>query len=68
MLGHQFGVLPQPVARAFDLHHHSMVKKAIQKGRGHNSVSKNLAPFRKSAIGGQDHGAFFIAGIDQLED
>ena len=68
MLGHQLGVLAQPIARALDLHHHSMVKQAIEKGRGHNGIAENLAPFRKAAIGGQDHGAPLIAGIDQLEE
>src|SRR3546814_10081923 len=27
-----------------------------------------LAPFGKAAVGGEDHGAAFIAGVDQLEE
>ena len=45
-----------------------MVEQAIQKRRGHNGIAKNLAPFGKTAIGCQNHGAFLIAGVDQLEE
>ena len=30
--------------------------------------AEHLAPFGKAAIGGQDHGALFVAGVDQLEE
>ena len=68
MLGHQFGMLTQPVARALDLDDDRMVKKAIQQRRGDDRIAKHLAPFGKAAVGGEDHGAFLIAGIDQLEE
>jgi hypothetical protein len=44
VLGNKLGMLTQTVARALDLDHNRMVKKAIQKCRGHNGIAKNLAP------------------------
>ena len=50
MLGNKFGMLAQAVARAFNLDHHRMMQKAIQKRRGHHGIAKDLAPFRKAAV------------------
>jgi hypothetical protein len=30
--------------------------------------SKDLSPFRKAAVGGEDHRALFVAGVDELEE
>ena len=29
---------------------------------------KTLAPFGEAAVGGEDHGALFVAGVDELEE
>jgi hypothetical protein len=58
-------VLAQTVARTFDLDDDRVVKKPVQEGRGHDGITEDLAPFRKPAIGGEDHGAFFVAGVHQ---
>ena len=58
----------QPIARAFDLHDNGVVQQSIQQGGGDHGITKNLTPFGKAAIGGEDHGALFVAGIDELEE
>ncbi len=40
----------------------------IQEGCGDDGVPKNFAPFGKSAVGGEDHRALFIAGVDELKE
>jgi hypothetical protein len=45
-----------------------MVKKPVQEGRGHDGITKDLTPFGKAAIRSEDHGAFFVAGADALEE
>ena len=65
---HEIGMLAQSIARPLDLDDGRMVKKAVkQSGRDHG-VSKNMSPFGKSAIGGQDHGALFVTGVDELKE
>lgn len=61
-------MLAQPIARSFDLDYHGMVKKPVEQCRGDHGVPKNLTPLGKPAVRGQDHGAFFVAGVDQLEE
>ena len=45
-----------------------MVKQPIEQCRGDNGVAKNLTPFGEAAIGGEDHGAALVAGVDELEE
>ena len=45
-----------------------MVEEPVQQGRGDDGIAKNFAPFGKAAIGGEDHGALFVAGVDELEE
>ena len=68
MLRDEIGVLAQTVAGALDLDDDGVVKEPVQQGRGHDGITKNLAPLGKTAIGGEDHGAFFVAGVDELEE
>ena len=65
---HEVGVLAQPIAGAFDLDDDRVVKKPVQEGRGDDGITKDLAPFGEAAVGGEDHGAFFVAGVDELEE
>jgi len=64
----QSGMLAHPVAGALDLHDDGVVQQPVQRGCGDPGIAENLAPFRKAAVGGEDHGAALIAGIDQLEE
>ena len=45
-----------------------MVKQAIEQSRCDDGIAEELAPFGEAAVGGEDHGAFFVAGIDELEE
>lgn len=68
MLGHEVGVLAQPVAGAFDLDDQSMMQQAVEECGGEDRVSEHLAPFGKAAVGGQDHRTTLVSGVDQLEE
>jgi hypothetical protein len=46
----EIGMLPEPVAGAFDLDDHSVVKKAIQQGGGDYLIPEDFAPFREATI------------------
>ena len=61
-------MLAQPIARALDLDDNGMVKQAVEQGRGDDGIAEELAPFGEAAVGGEDHGAFFVAGVDELEE
>ena len=51
MLRHEFGVLAQAIARAFDLHDDGVVQQPVQKGRGDDGVAEHLAPLGEAAVG-----------------
>jgi hypothetical protein len=40
----------------------------IEQRGGDDKVAENLAPFGRAAVGSQDHGALFVAGVDKLEE
>jgi len=62
------GVLSEAVAGAFDLHDDRIVQQAVEECGGDDGVAEDLAPFGKAAVGGEDHGAAFVARVDQLEE
>ena len=64
----QVHVLAQPVAGPFDLYDNGMMQQSVEQGGGDDGIAKNLTPFGKSAVGGEDHGALLVAGVDQLEE
>ena len=45
-----------------------MVEQAIQQGRGHDLIAKDLGPLTESAVGGEDHRGALVASVDQLEE
>src|ERR1700694_2522083 len=45
-----------------------MVEQAIEERGGDDGVAEDLAPFGEAAVRGQDHGAFLVASIDELEE
>ena len=68
VLWHEIGVLPQAVAGAFDLHDDGVVQQPVEQGGGDNGIAEHLAPFSEAAVRGQDHGAAFVASVDQLKE
>ena len=68
MLGNEIGVGSETVAGAFDLDDDGMVQQAIEQRRGDHRIAEDLAPFSEAAVAGEDHGALFVAGVDQLEE
>jgi len=45
-----------------------MVQEPVEQRRGDDGVTEDLAPFGEASVRRQDHGAFFIAGVDELEE
>ena len=68
VLGHEVGVLAQPVAGALDLDDDGMVEQAVEQRGGDDGIAEDLAPFGEAAVGGEDHRAAFVAGVDELEE
>ena len=68
MLGHQRGMLAEPVAGAFDLNDDGMVEEAIEERRGDDGIAEDVAPFGKTSVGGEDHGALLVSGVEELEE
>lgn len=44
------------------------MEQAVEKSRGDDGVAEDLAPFGEAAVGGEDHGAAFVTGIDELKE
>ena len=68
VLGHEVGMLAQAIARALDLDDDGVVQQPVEQRRGDDGIAEDLAPFGKAAVRGEDHGAFFVAGVDELEE
>jgi hypothetical protein len=64
----QVGVLAQPIAGTLDLHDDGMVQQSVEQCRGHHRIAEHLAPLGEAPVGGEDHGALFVAGVDELEE
>ncbi|TCU06270.1 hypothetical protein EV132_1323 [Rhizobium sullae] len=45
-----------------------MVQKSVEQSCGGHGFSKHIAPFGKAAIGCEDHRAFLVACVDELEE
>ena len=56
------------VAFAFDDHRFCMVKEAVEECGGEGAiVVEDFSPVFEHAVGGDDEGALFVAGADDLE-
>ena len=62
------GVLAEPIARPLDLDDNGVVKQAIEQCSCDDGIAKHFAPFGEAAVRSEDHRAFFIARVDQLEE
>ena len=45
-----------------------MPKTAVLQGCRDQRIVEDLPPFDEAAVGGQNHGAAFVAGIEELEE
>ena len=68
VLGHELGMLAQAVAGALDLDDHGVVQEPIEERGGDHRIAEDLAPLGEAAVGGEDHRAPLVAGVDQLEE
>ena len=68
VFGDEIGMGAQPVACAGNLDHDSVVQETIEQRGGDDGIAEDFSPFRKSAIGRQDHSPLLITGVDQLEE
>ena len=64
----QIGVPAHAVAGPLDLYDDRVMEQPIQQGCGDDGIAKHLAPLGKAAVGRQDHGAAFVARVDQLKE
>lgn len=58
----------QSIARAVDLNDDCVMEQAVEQSRGHDCIAEDFAPFGEAAIGGEDHCALFVTGVDELEE
>ena len=68
MFGNEIGVLAHPIARTFDLDDHGVVKEPVEERGGDNRIAEDVTPFGKATIGGEDHRALFVTGVDELKE
>jgi len=68
MLRDEVGVRAQPIVGASELDDHGMVKEAVEECVGDDRIAEDLAPFGEAMVAGEDHGAFFVTDVDQLEE
>jgi hypothetical protein len=68
VLGDEIGVGAKSVAGALDLDDDGVVKQPVQQRGGDDRIAEDLAPFGEAAVGGEDHGAFLVSGVNQLEE
>jgi hypothetical protein len=58
----------EAIAGPLDLDDNGMVKQAVQQRGGDDGAAKDIAPFGKAAVRGQNHRAALVTGIDQLKE
>jgi hypothetical protein len=68
VFGDEGCVLAESIAGALDLDDLGVVEQAIEQGGGDDLVAEDVAPFAEAAVGGEDHGAALVAGVDELEE
>jgi len=68
VLRHEVSVAAQAVARSLDLDDDSMVEETVEQRGGDDRITEDFTPFGKATVGGEDHGAALVAGIDELEE
>lgn len=68
VLREQVGMPTQAIARAVDLDNDGMVQQPVEQRRCDDGAAEDVAPFSKAAVRGEDHRAFLVSRIDDLEE
>ena len=58
----------QAIARAVDLDNDGMVQQPVEQRCCDDGAAEDVAPFSKTAVRGEDHRAFLVSRIDELEE
>ena len=58
----------ESIAGTFDLYDDGVMQQSVQQYGGHHRVAEHFGSFSEASIRGQDHGAFFVSGTDQLKE
>jgi len=61
-------VLAHAIAGALDLNDDGMMEQPVEQRGSDHGITEDVAPFGKAAVGGEDHGALFVTGVDELEE
>lgn len=61
-------MVSEAVACPLDLKDHGVMEQAIQQSGCHDGITEDIAPFSEAPVRRQDHRAFFITRIHQLEE
>ena len=61
-------MLSESVACAFDSDDRRVVEEPVEEGRRDDGVSEDVAPFREASVRSEDHRAFFVSCIYDLEE
>ena len=68
MFGNEVGVFSGSVACAFDSDDDGVVEEPVEEGRRDDGVAEDVAPFGEASVRGEDHRAFFVSGVYDLEE
>ena len=58
----------QPITQALDLDDSGVVQQPVEQCGGNDVVAEHLTPIPETAVGGENHGAFFVALLDYLKN
>ncbi len=58
----------QTVAGALDLDNDSVMQELVEQCGRDDWIADDFAPFREPAVRSEDHGALFVASVDELEE
>ena len=68
MLWDKVGMAAQAVAGALDLDNDSVMQELVDQCGRDDWIADDFAPFREPAVRSEDHGALFVASVDELEE
>jgi hypothetical protein len=61
-------MLAHAIAGALDLNDDGMMEQPVEQRGGDDGITEDVTPFGKATVGSEDHGALFVAGVDELEE
>ncbi len=68
VFGNEVRVFSESAACAFDSDDDGVVEESVEEGRRDVRVSEDVAPFGEASVLSEDHRAFFVSRIDDLEE